>query len=299
MATPRQLILRPIEIGSDNNTLTVTTSGSSVDIVAPSRVYANIFDLLKTMNDDNSDSPGLRISTSWRVTVADYAGAMGDSVTGLSSTALANLLGFTSAETASGGVVTATHAPAYCWASTNQSNTADRWLPDYDNAFHGSMAADGNLCGLSMSVRDFLTLRWQWETAANAIEQAATASFTGYGSVVVYPTKHSCFMSVLSGARTASLSRSTSGNVSPKGVYFMPFASDWLGDDPTVEWDEGLTWDSGGTNFDVATTANKDNFVFCSVPEAPVNPASQRELLSFYDVSVRLVTAVAPDWATS
>lgn len=299
MATPRQLLLRPIEIGSDNDTLTVTTSGASVDIVIAHRVYANLFDLLKTMCDDHSDAPGLRVSTSWRVTLSDYDGAMGATVTGVTASPLSNLLGFVGDEVAAAGVVTATHAPEYCWASTHQSNTADRWMPDYDMAFHGSMAADGNMCGLSMATRESLSLRWPWESAANAIEQAATASYIDSAALVRYPTTRSCFMAVVSGARTAALSRSTSGNVSPKGLYFIPRAADWLGTSPAVDWLTSVTWDSGGTAFDVVTTAHRDDFAFCSVPDAPTDPRSQRELLSYYDVAVKLTTAVAPDWASS
>lgn len=299
MSTPRQLLLQPVEIGSDNDTLTVTTSGASVDCVAPQRVYANIFDLLKALCDDHSDAPGFRMSADWRVTVADYDGSLSPTVTGVASGALANLLGFTASESAVAGVVTATYAPAYCWASTYQSNTSARWLPDYDTAFHGSMAADGNMCGLAMAVRESITLRWPWETAANAIVQAATSSFVGYGSTVIYPTARSCFMAVASGARTAALSRSTSGNVSPKGVYFVPAAASWLGDSPSVDWLTSITWDSGGTAFDAADASHRDDFVFCSVPEAPADPASQRELLSYYDVTLKLTTATAPDWASS
>jgi hypothetical protein len=158
------------------------------------------------------------------------------------------------------------------------------------------MAADGNLYGVTMTSREMLTIKWPWESSAKVFPSAATSSYTDASSNIRYPEQHSCFWTVCNGARTAYITAASSGNISNKGLYFVPKIADWLGASPTFDW-TAETWANSGTNFDVATTANKDVYVFCSVENAPKLPKSPQDLLQYYDVEVTLTTAVPPAWA--
>jgi hypothetical protein len=287
MATPRQALLRPIEITASNDTITI----SGTDYTVTARVYANIFDLLTALNATALATA--QMSTNWRVQLATSSGTAA-----LTQTPLSDLLGFDGTESGS-TLRTATHAPAYCWVSTYQSSMADRWVTDGDMEFHGSMAADGNLYGISMTTRESLTVKWPWESAANAYPAAATTSFIDSAAGVRYPQQYSNFWSVVTGSRTAYPTASSSNNISLKGLYFVPKISDWLGYPSTFDWLSETPWTSGGTKFDVTGADYKDNYVFCTVPDAPRAPQSQRNMLQYYDVEVKLVTAVAPTWETT
>jgi hypothetical protein len=146
-----------------------------------------------------------------------------------------------------------------------------------------------------MTTRESLAIKWPWESSANAYPQAATLSYTDSSSGVRYPEQYSNFWSVVTGSRTAYLTNASSGNISNKGLYYFPYVADFCGETSTFDYSAHL-WNSGGTNFDVATAANKDNYVFCTC-DAPKLPTSRENLLQYYDVEIKLITAVAPAWA--
>lgn len=282
----RQALVRPIEITSANNRITI--SGTNYDVTA--RVYANIFDLLKSLKA--TALADAYITSGWRVALTTSSGT-----SALTKTALSDILGFDGTET--GARRTATYAPAFCWASTHQSSNPDRFCQDSDGLFQGSMAADGNLTGSTMTTRERCLKKWPWEPAVSAYPSAAASSYSDASSGVRYPEQHSCFWTTVNGARSAYLTASSSNNVSNKGVYFIPRATDFIGSSPTFNY-HSATWDSGGTVFDATTVADRDDYVFCSIPEAPKKPDSVRDnLMSHYNLEVELVTAVAPTWETT
>jgi hypothetical protein len=276
----RQALLRPIEITAANQTITI----ASTDYTITAGVYANVFHVLKAINAASAAMTAAYMSTSWRAVFA-----LTSSGATLTQTALSDLLGFTGSET--GATRTATYAPAFCWVSQHQYSMTERWIPDFDQEFHGAPAMDGNLSGVTMSTRERLRLRWPWQPAASTYPSAATLSFTGYDSAIRIPEQHSCFCSIVSGSRTAYCTAASSGNVSPKGVYYIEALDDFLGSE------DATTWDSGGTNFDLASSP--DGFVFCSAQTAMKDPkAAQNNLKTYYDIEVELTTAVAPTWVS-
>ena len=283
MAIPRQALLRPIEITAANKTITI----AATDYVVAERVYANIFDLINALS---GTALGVcYINTDFRVVLVTASGT-----TAVTKTALSDLLGFAGSETGLSRV--ATYAPALCYASTYQCSTSDRWVSEADKEFHGSAAADGNLYGVTMTTREMYTAKWPWESAEKVYPSAATLSYTDSASGIRYPEQHSCFWAVCNGARTAYATAASSGNISVKGCYYVPKIADWLGPSPTFDYTAEL-WANSGTNFDVATAANKDLYVFCSIENAPKVPKSPQELLQYYDVEVTLTSAVPPAWA--
>jgi hypothetical protein len=279
----RQAICRPIEITAANKTITI----SGTDYVVAERVYANIFDLLNTIKATAIDA--CYLNASWRVCIRTTGGG----TAALTKTALSDILGFNGTESGSTTRI-ATYAPAFAWASSYQHGTPERWATDSEMEFHGSMAADGNLCGVSMTTRERLTIKWPWEFAANAYPRAATLSYTDSASGIRYPEQYSNFWSVATGSRSAYLTNVSSQNVSNKGLYYFPYVNDFLGETSTFNYTSHL-WNSGGLNFDIATASNKDNYCFCTC-EAPKLPTSRENLLQYYDVEIAMTSAVAPLW---
>lgn len=281
----RQALLRPIEITTANNRLTVVSAGTPINIDIPVGVYGNIFELMKILSG-TIDSPVVYLSAEFRVVIA--------LLVTISSTELSALLGFRGDETISDGI-TATYAPSHCYVPSYYSSNTDRWCSDSADAFHGAVGSDGNLCGITMSQREKKRFRWPVEIAKNAYPSAASASFEFASGDIRLPETNSCFWSVVNGARTASISNA--GSISPKGLYYVHDVSSLLG---SAAPSASITWDSGGTNFDVTTAEHQDLFVFCSVAGSPAPPVSHDpKLLSYYDVEVELTTAVAPTWTTS
>jgi hypothetical protein len=288
----RQALLRPIEIHAGNDSFTIGATTHTIT----AGVYANIYSVMKALSTAFTPISFI-MSKPWRVSIVGTAG-----VPTITRTALSDLLGFGDANDTATNTLIAAYAPAYCWASTHQQNTADRWTTDSRGEFSGAMTMDGNLHGVSMSTRESLKIQWPWEPAESAFPQAAKIADLEYkrASYSFIPEKLSNFWTVTTESRTSFPVYSSSENIPTKGLYYIPdldksitgLGSIWFNDVYQL-----LTFDSGGTQFEVDDTSSVLNlFCFCSVSEAPRPPQSQRNLLTYYDVEVSLSTAVAPLW---
>jgi hypothetical protein len=290
--TIHNALLRPIEITSANNVLTIADNdGIEPDLVltVPVGVYANIFSLVLGINTV-ATVPLLYINSYFKVVSALE---VAEDNYYFSASALAFLLGYDGTHTVSRAGV-APYRPSHCFIASHQTSDLSQWNTDSGDQFHGAVGTDGNLCGISMSVRESRAIKWPWEPSENVFDSAALLSFESGGSIY-WPETSYCFWSVVNGSRTASITNA--GSISPKGLYFVPCVDTMLGASPTVD-PYALTWDSGGTKFSTTNTSNRDDFVFCSVPEAVGPPTSpDQRLRTYHDVEVTLKTAVAPAWS--
>jgi len=277
--TIKNALLRPIEIHAGNNKITC----DGTDYTIASGVYKNIFGVVAAI--EHVAGITCYMSTAFRVVIGTSSAAA------LTATPLSDQLGYTCAE--AGTSKTATYCAAGCWIADRFSSDNNQWASKADDLFYGSAGSDGNLCGITMTSRETRTASWKWIAAANAYPAAATGSYDYGGGDIRFPQAKSCFYAVANDSRTVVLVGT--GSVSPKGVYFVPDVSIYLGSSPAASLD--TAWDSGGTSFLTTDTTQRDNYVFCSIADPPkAPPASSKDLLSYYDVDVTLTTAVAPTW---
>jgi hypothetical protein len=294
MAT-KQAILRPIEFTTSNNSLVYVTNGTTYTATITAGVHANILSVCKALRTDmaaGSDNVTLYIDQNNKVTLT--------CATSVNPTHTAGwrILGFSGTES-SGTTVTADYTPLYSWFPTYHSGDTDRFIKPSKDQFYGVAGIDGNLSGIAVESRAQRLIRWPAEFAKNTIPEANSTSYTDSDDGLVhYIEDERCFWTHLNGARTVAITASTSGNISPKGCYYI---NNWDTYTPVggsaANWPAEGGWDSGGIKFEDAS--NSDNYVFCSVPEPLKRPDIFRDIhTTHYDCEAMLRTATAPTWTS-
>ena len=276
MSIKYQALMQVIEVDSTTDTLTVSRSGEPDFVYTPS---SNIFpNILALVADIRNQSPanmdvfyGDTINPGFENRVVFTSS--GIPFTGFVGTVINNLLGQMGAvsSTRYRGVYT----PQATWLPRHRANDG-RWFEEQsETVFRGSIGVTGNLSGISYTARQARSFRWPVINAENAIKRANNGT---------EQDRDRCFESIVNGARTNMLQYEASGNVSIKGLYYIDDISEYQGQSATLP----DAWGSG--------TPNATNFVFCS-PDAPrIEGQSDERLDLYYNVGVRLTSAIAPDW---
>jgi hypothetical protein len=237
----------------------------------------------------------LSITDDWRVKFSHASSNLG--ITATTSTAL---LGFTADITATTTTITAPYSPMYCWFPTHHSYDGSRWWKDQSDRFKGAMGASGGKFGVSLPARYRRSFQYSTNYSANTYEEAEREYYT-ISATDYYPNAERSFQTLVDGAINAQLEYTGSGNVNPKGVYYIDRAYEYTGDAPTRSLP--TTMDAGGIHFDMDTAAKRDNYLFCQFEGSPDAPAmTDKRSAAYYQPNFTLTSDDTPDtvaWVTS
>jgi hypothetical protein len=277
-----QGIYQTVEVDSSTDTFTFTDGGGAVTVYPSQNVFPNVLALMSDIDDQlvgrsiypSTATSGHRIVLSGSGTITAIGGTV------------STMLGFDGTETGA-STATATYIYKFAWLPTygyqssggNENNlfrySADtNWFKkDASAEFSGTRGVDGNLSGVAYDVQYQVTKEWKWILATNAIYLANSATTI---------RAERSFDYIIRTARTKVPQYTTSNNQYLKGVYYIP--------DITIYFSPATmptSWGSGSINGD---------YVFCSagVPQIPGSSAGDTK--KYYDCSLELVTATAPDW---
>lgn len=203
------------------------------------------------------------------------------------------LLGFTSVIAATTTSVTATYHPLYCWFPTHHSFDGSRWWREPSDRFRGKNGPTGGKFGVTMPSVYRRNFQYSTNVSANTYQSAETDYYTVV-STDYFPSAERSFEAFVDGANTADLIYADSGNVNPKGVYYIDRAYDYFGDSPTRSLPS--TMDAGGINFSITTTAKRDNYLFTQLETNIPRPAqTDNRVSNFYEPVFTLVSDDTPD----
>jgi hypothetical protein len=285
-----QLLTRPVEITSSNNTLAYTMSGGGGTVTLTAGVWANPFAIADAIRDA-ADLSSVYVSTAGKIVVTGSA-----TVTPTHSE-LWRILGFSGNETP-GTTITADYTPLFTWIPTYTHMDSNQWAAPSDGQFFGSKGSDGNLSGISVEVRRQRALTWDAEISTNVFPSTNTASYTDSVNGLTRPASERSFWTFINGMRTAGISAATANNVNPKGCYYIEEFDQFTGASPSTAWPEKDAWGDGDTYFCDAN--NTSTYVFCNASNAAPMPSTfidNRD--SYYKPSCTLNTAEAPTWESS
>ena len=290
----KQALLRPIEITTSNQTLVLNmsvTGNRTYTITAG--VHPNFLSFLEDYASKilASNAVTVNIASDNHVFLSHAT----QTLTPTHSEAW-RILGFSGAESA-GTIVAADYTPLYSWFPTYHSGDTERFVKPSASQFYGSSGIDGNLSGISVEARAQRAIMWPAEAASNTFTEANATSYADAVAGLTRVESDRCFWTQVNAARTVSITAASSGNISPKGVYYVPAWSDYVGNADISSWPDSADWDSGGTYF--VDASNADEFVFCSAPDPMKTPNIFRDIhITHYDCSVMLRTADAPSFTT-
>jgi hypothetical protein len=206
---------------------------------------------------------------------------------------LASMLGYrTSIPTGSGA--TANDNPEYAWLPTYYSFDDQRFITVFPDMFRGSRSGAGRISGVRLTQEQYRRVfKWDAEPAENVFIEAGTTQFD-LGGNTYKPQQRRCWQQFITDVLTASPTKTTSGNLNPKGIYYIHdytlyTSSTNYPDDPG----------SGGINFHLDSgTLDADTYVYCTPPVTGSPPPDPRERTGkrYYSVEIELTTATAPDW---
>lgn len=281
MAVIKPAFMRPVEITSENDTISIYYSGSWNDVPIQHGVYSCIKAVLDAFyneaDDDslpvdeftiekNSADDDLQVTLSFSSSVMLQA---------------TSLLGFTGYESPGAATsFTGTMRPEYCWVPTYQVANQSRFFVDQKEVFHGSMSRSGALAGIGNGTSQifYRQLDFVNELAENVSLEAVTSSCEALRCAELFFWQ----------CRTVNPSVST--YPSPRGFYFYP---DWTHVDTYYPGQQ----DKGGINFDYTT--NPDRYVFCQCDKAGYGrpTASLPTTRDRYTVSLEIHSITdAPSW---
>ena len=287
-----QGFLRPIEVTEDNRAMFLSAP-YSVTLRLPKKVYASILTLLKEIDTGlKSLSAGFSVylTEDWRVVIKHSSTNFDINFTDID---LGRLLGFR-ANITSTQKATATDKPQYCWLPDRHSYGANRFSEPPKNKFYGGISSGGYLSGIGIDSYKERTFKFDAISAPDIFKEAGLISYTWSGSKY-YPDAERCFLQFASDAMGTVLTQVDSGNVSPKGCYYINNARDWTGETPVHSLPASMS--AGGIRFDLNTFADRDKFVFCNFKVAPGIPrALTGKSAAYYELAFTLVTTAGVAW---
>jgi hypothetical protein len=265
-------ILGMVEIDKDNDVLEFGTSAGTVTLTPTRNTFANVVDLITHLDGLLGATGDVLLS---RVEAGDAtqdflpmirlaSGTMGTFTAGVIKDILFRTY------TVSGGEATAKVTPLYCWIPKFRSSDGNWFKVESGSAVKGSIGVSGNLSGISYTARQTITREWTFDDYQNV--------FYGGGDIDGLRS----FEGVINGARTNSLQYQDSGNIYCKGVYYIPSITYVLGTVSTL-WYDGTPNDESG-------------YVFCTADEPNTGDQSDQNHNKYFNVSLKLTTATAPDW---
>jgi len=269
-----QALLNVVELTGDRKLKWYTDPGHvEHEITMPRRVYGSVLELAqKTGLNASLIATGTnpikyQIKLTFTAEVYDLHGEVGP------------LLGFRGDEALLGYTQYGTYAPQKMWVPTFHTSDTEQWTKDNEALFRSSRGSDGRLSGISLPSRESRSLTWPWEKASNV--------FSTSSSDIVYRVRS--FESVINRSRTDLQNLATSSTY-VKGLYWVDNMSNFTAPDHTTI--PSMTWGSG-------EIYSNGNPLFCTA-DAPNTPsASNNTSNKYYDIGVKLYTAIAPDWSTT
>jgi len=234
----------------------------------------------------------LELTPEWRVKFSHASSNIG-----ITATANTRLLGFTEDITATTTSITAQETPLFCWFPTHHSYDGSRWYQDQNERFKGSIGSSGGKFGVTLPARYRRRFQYSTNFSANTYTEAETDYYT-ISAVDYYPNAERSFQEFMDGATTVQLEYTTSGNVSPKGLYYIDRAYEYTGSSPDRAFPS--TMDAGGIHVSLTDNTKRDNFVFCQIEGNVSAPAqSDSKSAAFYNPNFTLTTDDTPntvDW---
>ena len=273
----RPVFLRPVEITSSNNTVTV----DSVAYNIPVGIYATVLHVMRELDTQLGGSYDFRVfpaaENEFRSRISNTSTM---SVT-WTDPDLANLLGFATTTLSGSTLYTSPEAPQYAWVPNFVPAKRDAWGIDQRKAIKGTNTVGGNYVGVKATddkyVRDFDFVH---ELASNVLRTHCVDAIAQTKTFEHFALK----------ARSAVASLST--GVSVKGFYLVYEISSAYS---TRSW-VGST-DSGGINSEFTTGA--DEYVFCAFHGDRIRIGNYTLPKGFERMSLKFsaITANAPVWA--
>lgn len=287
-----QGFLRPIEITAANKTVAVS-GGASGTVNLTEKVYPCILVLLKDLETAlvaiNANF-SVYLTSDWNVVIANSSVSF---VLTWTDEQLGRMLGFRD-DVASTATATATDTPQYCFLPKRHSWDNNRFQVPSKSTFSGGVAIGGQLAGISLDAEAIRDFKYDALSAPDVYKEAGLLSYD-WSAVTYYPDTERCFMEFQKLARNTVLSESGSGNVSPKGCYYLDRAQDWTGASPTNDLPSSMT--AGGIKFDLNTVASRDTYVYCNISTPAPNPtALHKNSAAYYKIEFTLTTVSSVDW---
>jgi hypothetical protein len=274
-----QAILGMIEIDQAVDKLVLNTSAGVITLTPTRYTYANVIDLMWDLNNELDTDGDLFLikrelyqpGTQPKDFVAGLTLTTG-TLSSISSGVIKDILFHNYGLI--GSVYTSTETPLYSWIPTYRSSDGNWFEVESASVVKGSIGVSGNLSGISYTARQKLNLEFPYV--------AQEIAFTGAGTAT---GENRSFETVINGARSNSLVHQESNSVYCKGVYFIENISRYIGSTANLatNWGDGLP------------NASAD-YVFCTAEPPNITGQSTDRLNTYYDCTLTLTTATAPDW---
>lgn len=274
MAIKYQALMQTIELNAATDTLTVPRATLSDWVFSPSKnLYSCIYELMLEMQttapSDITVSFGDYLNDGYQnhVTI-DTTDAFSGVISG---DVISNILGGLSLFSLYR--YRASNTPQNCWFSDFSANDGKWFVRSSADVFRGSAGVDGMQSGVSYTARQTRTLQWPFIAAENAIEDANSATTA---------QAERCFELIVNGSRGKLLQYSTTGNLNPKGLYYVNDVSVYHGESAALP----TTYAEG--------TPNSDNIIYCSAGPPVIAGNSRQSEDTAYNVTVALTHAAKP-----
>ncbi len=273
MASDRFGLFRPIEITASENTFTIGGSTKTID----SGGYGSLLQLLWEIDDQSGATYtwSLDATDNYKVKVS---GSAGNFAVVWDDHNLRDILGFSEDDLSGADSYTADDYPQYTFVPTYPRSDQGGLAIHHGKTSRGVNGADGNLTSIAATpIRREMTIDIPFEHAVRVLDEHGATAYD----------INSNWETFIHGARTAQ--PSTAANPAMNGFYFYPDVDDAaLIQAP----------DSGGVQFGLS--AGADAYVWCamlagSTPRPTVAVDSSR---LYYNMALRVMTAVAPTWVT-
>jgi hypothetical protein len=295
-ASLKQALARPVEMTTSNNAFSLTWTGGGgggpTAGTVPVGMYSSIYDViaaLETALQAIYAGASVELVAGHKVRIFDAGGQPLDIT--WTGEALGRLLGFRDDIDTSASTYTATDTPQHCWVPTYYTFDEQRFHVKQSDVFKGGRSVAGQLSGVRLTTEQYTrVLKWDAEPAKNVFVEAAEDVVTWAVGGTFYPEAERSLEQFMIDARTATLSATTSGNLNPKGFYYV---HDWTG---YLAGSHPTSLDSGGIRFDLDT--NPDTYVYCTPsPNGPPLPDMlPKTAKKYYSVQVEVMTGTAPVW---
>ena len=291
-----QGFFRPIETSGAMTLFYIDVGGGGVSVGFRDGVEASVLTLLENFQTLYAASNvTLELTSEWKVKFSHASSNIG--ITATTSTAL---LGFTADIPATTTSITAPYTPLFCWFPTHKSYDGSRQWQDQGERFKGAMGASGGKFGVTLPGRYRRNFLYSTNFSANTYSEAERDTYT-ISSVDYYPNAERSFQEVMDSCNTVQLQNTTSGNVNPKGCYYIDRAYEYTGASPVRILP--ITMDAGGIHFSLDDNSKRDNYLFCQLDGTVTPPAqSTPQSAAFYQPQFSLSSDDTPNgtpWVTS
>ncbi|MCK5643350.1 MAG: hypothetical protein KAJ19_21250 [Gammaproteobacteria bacterium] len=289
LQTITQGFMRPVETSSTVTAFSVTVAGSPAAVPFRDGVEGCMLTLLSYFKTQYAfASITLEITPEWKVRLTHSVSNLG-----IVATEATRLFGFTEDIAESSPTITAQQTPMLCWFPTHHSYDGSRWWQDQGERFKGAMGASGGKFGVTLPARYNRNFLYSTNFSQGTYTEAERNTYT-ISSVDYYPAAERSFQEFMDGANTVGADYPASGNVNPKGCYYIDRAYEYTGSSPTRALP--ATMDAGGIHISLDDNSKRDNFVFCQIDGDIGRPAqTDPRSAAYYQPAFTLSTDDTPD----